>query len=73
MPTQTGTPRRRLVLAWFALDAIVAMAPPLYWLADGRTTPILGVPGALFYFLTVSTCITASLVVAHLVDGRDQA
>lgn len=60
-----------LVKIWFALDAVVALAPPLYWAADGRTTPIAGIPAALFYFLAVSTCITASIVVAYLEDRDD--
>lgn len=57
-----------LVKVWFAVDAVVALAPPLYWAADGRTTPIAGIPAALFYFLAVSACITASIVVAYLED-----
>jgi hypothetical protein len=65
---KTQTVRRRLIMIWFAIDAIVAMLPPLYWMADGQTAPILGVPGALFYFLAVSACITTSLIAAHLTD-----
>lgn len=60
-----------LVKSWFALDAVVALAPPLYWAADGKTMPIAGIPAALFYFLAVSTCITVSIVVAYLEDRGD--
>lgn len=65
--------RRGFVTLWFGLDAVVALAPPLYWAADGRTTPILGVPAALFYFLAVSVCITASLVAAWLIEPSEEA
>ena len=64
--------RRGIVKLWFALDAVVALAPPLYWAADGRTAPIVGVPTALFYFLAVSLCITASLIAAYLLDTSDK-
>lgn len=70
MPTQESPApfRRRIVKLWFLLDAIVALAPPLYWAADGRTNSIAGVPAALFYFLAVSLCITASLIAAYFLD-----
>ncbi|MCJ2033412.1 hypothetical protein [Methylobacterium sp. J-068] len=60
--------RRGFVKLWFLLDAVVALAPPLYWVADGRMNPIAGIPAALFYFVAVSLCITASLIVAFLLD-----
>lgn len=56
----------RWVSAWFVVDAIVALAPPLYWAFDGDRTPILGVPAAVLYFIAVSTCITASILAAYL-------
>lgn len=73
MPTlRSPAPLRRwIVKLWFLLDAIVALAPPLYWAADGRTTSVAGVPAALFYFLAVSLCITASLIVAFLLDDAE--
>lgn len=57
--------------AWFALDAIVSLAPPLYWAMDGNTTPILGVPSVVVYFLAVSTCTAASVLAAYWVDVRN--
>ncbi|GEP08992.1 hypothetical protein [Methylobacterium gnaphalii] len=68
----TAPSLRRLVIAWFALDAVLALAPPLYWTMDGKTTPVLGIPAALFYFLAVGLCITASLIVAWLVEPSDE-
>lgn len=73
--SKQGSPaplRRGIVKLWFALDAVVALAPPLYWAADGRANPIAGVPTALFYFLAVSLCITASLITAYLLDTSDE-
>ena len=40
--------RRGIVKLWFAFDAVVALAPPLYWAADGRTATVAGLPTALF-------------------------
>lgn len=74
MPNQ-GSPaplRRGIVKLWFLLDGVVALAPPLYWAADGKMTAIAGVPAALFYFLAVSLCITASLIAAYLLDATDE-
>ena len=56
---------------WFALDAIVSLAPPLYWAMDGNTAPILGLPAVVFYFLAVSTCTAASVLAAYWVDVRN--
>ena len=61
----------RWVMVWFVLDAIVALAPPLYWAFDGVRDPILGVPAAVFYFISVSTFIAASIVAAYLAEARD--
>ncbi len=58
------------VTAWFIIDAVVALAPPLYWLFDGDREPILGVPGAVAYFLAVATCITLSIVAAYSAEAR---
>ena len=63
---------RGLIKAWFVFDALVALAPPLYWAADGQTVPILGVPAALFYFLAVNLCITASLIAAYWIDRSER-
>jgi hypothetical protein len=52
------------------IDAIVALAPPLYWAADGKTAPILGLPAAVFYFVAVAVCITASIVAAYVEEAR---
>ena len=61
----------RWVMAWFVLDAIAALAPPLYWAFDGNREPVLGVPAAVFYFIAVSTFIAASIVAAYLAEARD--
>ncbi|MBN9248426.1 MAG: hypothetical protein J0I81_13475 [Hyphomicrobium sp.] len=60
----------RWVAAWFIVDAIVALAPPLYWAFDGDRTLLLGVPAVLLYFIAVSTCIAASIVAAYFAEVR---
>jgi hypothetical protein len=60
----------RWVTAWFTVDAVVALAPPLYWAADGDTTPVFGLPTAVFYFVAVAVCIMASVVAAWLAEAR---
>jgi len=59
----------RWITAWFALDAIVALAPPLYWAFDGDSTPVLGVPAAVLYFVAVASCIAASIIAAYAADS----
>ncbi len=57
------------IIAWFALDAVVALAPPLYWAVDGNRTAILGLPVAVLYFIAVAVFITASIVAAYLAEA----
>lgn len=58
----------RAIRLWFVFDAVVALAPPLYWTASGRTNALLGLPLAICYFLAVDICIAASIVAAYLSD-----
>ena len=64
--------RPHVIKLWFAFDAVVALAPPLYWIANDRMALILGVPAALFYFLAVDLCIAASIVTAHFIDRNKE-
>lgn len=59
------------ITAWFILDAVVALAPPLYWAVDGKTSPILGLPAPVFYFVAVATCIAASILAAYWSEARN--
>lgn len=54
-----------LVRLWFVSNAVIALAPPIYWSADNYKTPILGMPATLFYFLTVCMSITGSILYAY--------
>jgi putative effector of murein hydrolase len=58
------------IIAWFIFDAIVALAPPLYWIAGSLKTSVLGIPVALLYFVGVAVFITASIVVAYVSEAR---
>jgi len=49
---------------WFALDAVLALTPPLHWVVTGDAR-VLGVPAAIFYFVVVALVICASLVAAY--------
>jgi hypothetical protein len=66
LAAMSGT--RPFILVWFALDAIFALLPPVYWAASGVRPTILGLPLSVFYFVSLGLFITASLVVAYLVD-----
>ena len=72
MDTDGTAPRERApwITAWFILDAVVALAPPLYWAFDGKQTPILGLPAPVFYFVAVATFIAASIVAAYVSEAR---
>ncbi len=69
---RTARPQPRWVTAWFIVDAVVALAPPLYWLFDRDSTPVLGVPAAVLYFVAVATCITASIVAAYAAEASSE-
>ena len=64
-------PQFYLVKLWFALDAVLALAPPLYWLADAhRAAQVFSLPVTLLYFLLVSVFITASILYAYWAEVR---
>ena len=54
-----------LARLWFVLDAIIALAPPLYWSADNYKGLILGMPATLFYFSVVCLSIVCSILYAY--------
>ena len=56
------------IYGWFVLDAILALTPPLHWIATGDAW-VLGVPAALFYFIVVALFICASLVAAYWAEA----
>lgn len=58
------------IIGWFILDAVFALAPPIYWAFDGNRSPILGLPAVVIYFIAVAVFITASIVVAYLAEAR---
>ena len=60
-----GTPL--WIYAWFVLDALLVLTPPLHWAVTGNTT-VLGVPAAVFYFVAVALFVCASLVAAYLAE-----
>jgi uncharacterized membrane protein (DUF485 family) len=57
------------ISVWFVLDAIVALAPPLYWAVDGKTTPILGLPTGIFYFVAVGIFVGTSIIAAYWAEA----
>jgi hypothetical protein len=60
-----------LVKAWFALDLLLVLSPPLHWMASGAD-PMLGLPRSLVYLAAVCTFIASSVVVAYAADGRSR-
>ncbi|MBY0560304.1 hypothetical protein [Hyphomicrobium sp.] len=58
------------IIGWFILDAVVALAPPIYWAFDRNRTAILGLPAVVTYFVAVAVFITASIVAAYLAEAR---
>ncbi len=67
MPT---APRSGFVAIWFVLDAILALFPPVYWVAGGPTPLIAGVPCSIAYFVLLAGFIVASLIAAYYDDER---
>jgi len=69
MPTATK-PRAAYVSIWFALDAVLALFPPVYWVFAGPTPQIFRLPGSIIYFVALVIFIAASIVAAYLDDER---
>jgi membrane associated rhomboid family serine protease len=67
MPT---APRSGFVAIWFVLDAILALFPPVYWVAGGPTPLIAGIPCSVAYFGVLSAFIVGSLIAAYIDDER---
>ncbi|GJE26892.1 hypothetical protein [Methylobacterium organophilum] len=55
---------------WFALDVVLALAPPLHWRLNGAA-PVLGLPPVLAYLWGTSLFIAASTVAAYLAERRE--
>ncbi len=53
------------VRAWFALNALVALLPPLHWAVGSSTLTVLGLPVSLLYFVGVSLSLTLNIVYAY--------
>ena len=69
-PLPASRPRSTFISIWFALDAILALFPPIYW-ALGRPTPIvLGLPCSIVYYGALGLFIVASLLAAYWDDER---
>lgn len=58
------------VRLWFTVDAIIAMAPPVYWLFAEPADFVAGVPNGLIYFLLVGMVICASIIAAYISEAR---
>jgi len=69
MPT-VPRPRSVYIWIWFALDAFVALFPPVYWIAAQPKPNIFGFPCSIIYFEGLGIFITASLLAAYRDDER---
>lgn len=65
---RTGNGIPLWIVGWFVLDAVLALTPPLHWVATGDTR-VLGVPAAIFYFVAAALFNCASLVAAYLAEA----
>jgi len=72
MPNLSTVPRVRAayIWVWFALDAFLALFPPVYWLAAQPKPTLFGFPCSIIYFCALGIFITASLLAAYRNDER---
>lgn len=66
------SPRRKWTLfgCWFALDAVLALAPPVYWAAgDPRFQSGTAIPLSVCYFLALGAHISAGVVALYGVES----
>lgn len=57
------------IRVWFIVDAVIAMAPPVYWLFAEPAEFITGIPNGLIYFLLVGSIICASIIAAYFAEA----
>ncbi|MGA4844173.1 hypothetical protein [Streptomyces sp. G45] len=64
------SPRRKWAFfgSWFALDAVLALVPPVYWTA-GAPRFQSGFPLSVCYFLALGAHISAGVVVLYGVEA----
>lgn len=63
-------PRSTFISIWFALDALLGLVPPVYWLLGGPTPILFGLPCSIVYFGGLAIFIVLSIVVAYIDDER---
>lgn len=63
-------PRAAYIWTWFALDAFLALFPPVYWIAAKPKPKLFGLPCSIIYFCALGIFITASLLSAYRDDER---
>jgi hypothetical protein len=61
-------PRAAYIWIWFAFDAVLALFPPIYWVAGQPKPLVFGLPCSIVYFSALCIFITASLVAAYRDD-----
>jgi hypothetical protein len=61
-------PRSAFISIWFSLDAILALFPPIYWVAGGPAPLVFGLPCSIVYFVALALFIAASIVAAYWDD-----
>ena len=69
-PSIAGQEYPAWIKYWFALDAILALLPPIYWAASGPSPSVLGLPLSVFYFILTGASITGSVVAAYAVEVK---
>jgi hypothetical protein len=69
-PSLAGQEYPGWIKCWFALDAVLALLPPIYWAASGPAPSVFGLPLSVFYFILVGASITGSIVAAYAVEVK---
>ncbi|MFH8982823.1 hypothetical protein [Streptomyces varsoviensis] len=64
------SPRRKWAVfgSWFALDGVVALAPPVYW-AAGDPAFQSGVWLSFWYFLAIGAHVSAGVIALYFVEA----
>ncbi|MEV0261243.1 hypothetical protein AB0I49_07850 [Streptomyces sp. NPDC050617] len=64
------SPRRKWALfgSWFALDGLVALAPPVYW-AAGDPALQGGIPLSFWYFIAIGAHVSAGVIALYCVEA----
>ncbi len=64
----TARTKKRVFGALFAIEALIAMFPPVYWWVASVEGDVFGLPFGMFYFLAIAAVMTATIIAIYVTE-----